>query len=220
MAADWSMLAFSASCPSALSLNISPSCSALNCMMKRVTAFFDFMVSWSSGSFFDISSRLAAKKASASPSDSDSPPSKDVLVSGIAKPPSGPSPRFTHFAMSASRRARLAAKALSTSSSVSSTTTIPPSKLVSFSVVAGPVSNSSRQAPRRPSWPACGKVPTSAGAAPPVRGAARDGSSSGAASSLFRRLFFPFAFFSPFRLSLCGLRLLEALRLRSPPPPP
>mmetsp|Transcript_85822 Transcript_85822/g.243340 ORF Transcript_85822/g.243340 Transcript_85822/m.243340 type:complete len:214 (+) Transcript_85822:1259-1900(+) len=146
MTADWFTPRLSASWSSPSSWNMSPSCSALHSMMNLLTAFL-FSSSFSSfGPVASSSSRLSSKYWATSPSDSEqSPrPSSEVLVSGMARgPPSWLSPRHTHFAIRASRRARLSASLRSTSSSVSPCAKAPPA---TSSPLLSATSISSRQA--------------------------------------------------------------------------
>mmetsp|Transcript_80003 Transcript_80003/g.226495 ORF Transcript_80003/g.226495 Transcript_80003/m.226495 type:complete len:277 (+) Transcript_80003:1288-2118(+) len=125
---------------------MSSSCSALCLRMKRWRSRFNCSVSSSGASLSSETSGLSSPETS--PSDSDEAPSASG-VSGVSSVPVNPfwlSPRLTHFAISASRRARLSASFRSTSSS-SSTGAIPmfPSSSLSSPLAA----ISSRQALRR-----------------------------------------------------------------------
>mmetsp|Transcript_86303 Transcript_86303/g.267228 ORF Transcript_86303/g.267228 Transcript_86303/m.267228 type:complete len:251 (-) Transcript_86303:90-842(-) len=125
---------------------MSPSCSAFSCRMKRFTAFFSSKASWLLGLSPPASFRFSSETSANSPSESDTSPSSMVFVSGqIKPPPSGVSPRVTHLAISASRRARLSASFRATSSSVSTGTKPWLAASLSLSAPWAVVSISSRQ---------------------------------------------------------------------------
>mmetsp|Transcript_45850 Transcript_45850/g.97966 ORF Transcript_45850/g.97966 Transcript_45850/m.97966 type:complete len:231 (+) Transcript_45850:280-972(+) len=117
--------------------------------MKRCKSFFSLASSTKGLSV--ASSCLLSSETSPSESEGSISP---VAVSGVSSGPTSPfscSPRFTHFAMSASRRARLSASFCLTSASSSSAWSKPTMAPSSPSASPFPLStsSSSRQVPRR-----------------------------------------------------------------------
>mmetsp|Transcript_109818 Transcript_109818/g.309652 ORF Transcript_109818/g.309652 Transcript_109818/m.309652 type:complete len:274 (-) Transcript_109818:2-823(-) len=216
------LAAFNAS-SSAFSWNMSSSCSALAWRINFMTSRFFWIAASSSGASPSLASPLCSSSSSPSESDDDS---WIMGVSGVSSGPAPFSPRLTHFAMRASRRARLSASFRSTSSSFSSG--MKPSKVLlsTSSSLLSPRASSSRQAlrlslslradacdavlPSVASWPPLGTCwPPAAPSS--FRGRLRERCDRFLArwSSTSRCCFFSFFSFLPFGRFSTGLLLVD-----------